>query len=85
MEPLPTSEAGGISWTYNLFFLSNVLHVPTVISANCNKNQMLTIVIVGLVLFDLVVETYEHYLHHHKGRFHQNLFKKVCQAVLGTG
>lgn len=38
---------------------------------------MLTIVIVGLVLFDLVVESYEHYLHHHKGRFHQNLFKKV--------
>lgn len=38
---------------------------------------MLTIVIVALVLFDLIVESYEHYLHHHKDRFHQKLFNKV--------
>eukprot|EP00752_Nemacystus_decipiens_P003659 g3373.t1 len=46
---------------------------------------MLTIVIVGLVLFDQVVETYEHYLHHHKGRFHRSLFKKAVKELMILG
>ncbi|CAN0214597.1 unnamed protein product [Ectocarpus sp. 6 AP-2014] len=46
---------------------------------------MLTAVIVGLVLFDLVVEVYEHYLDHHKGRFHKNLFKKAIKELMILG
>ncbi|CAM9222132.1 unnamed protein product [Pylaiella littoralis] len=46
---------------------------------------MLTIVIVSLVVFDLILETFEHYLHHHKGRFHQNLFKKAIKELMILG
>lgn len=45
-------------------------------------SQMMTLVLVGLVIFDLLLESFEHYLHHHKGRFHQRLLKKVRLPLL---
>lgn len=43
---------------------------------------MITLVIVALGVFDVVVERFEHYLHHEKRRFHQRLLKKVRYACM---
>lgn len=39
-----------------------------------------------LVIFDIVLESFEHYLHHYKGRFHQRLLNKVLiSQCFGVG
>lgn len=38
---------------------------------------MMTLVLLGLVMFDMALEAFENYLHRLKGRFHRRLHNKV--------
>lgn len=42
----------------------------------------MSVVLLALLLFDLGLEEFEEYLHHHKRRFHKRLFDKVLGSTL---
>lgn len=46
---------------------------------------MMTVIILGLVAFDFVLESFEHHLEHEKKRFHQRLLGKVWRYWEGEG
>ena len=45
----------------------------------------MTVIILGLVAFDFVLESFEHHLEHEKKRFHQRLLGKVWRYWEGEG